>query len=284
MWKSVIWDEPEEQDEQGNANPLYNEWVEEVLSEPWFVALRDLVKWTGTWTGAEEKLMKEIKLRVNREVWESEDFPSEPQKLMEYYEIIYFARSGLNLEIFDYSELKKKDLKEFDVPGWGPESALLVEQDSAGRKPFYNDVLSKLTKYENPLLLAFLIFTNSPKFARNRRRWSGGTVELAEVLGASYPAPGLNCPSYLAHLGWSSDTGPGAFYGHKFNKFHKLLDLSCPSDFRRFHERIRTYAYILKEVGIKVGWKKEPWVVKDLEGEKRPIKRTRWTIEAPRWA
>ena len=43
-------------------------------------------------------------------------------------------------------------------------------------------------------------------------------------------------------------------------------------------------SYILKEVGIKVSWKKEPWVVKDSEGEKRPIKRTRWTIEAPRWS
>src|SRR5215204_5760970 len=154
MWKSVIRDFPEEQDEQGNANLLYNEWVEALREEPWFVALRDLVKWSGTWVGTEEELMGELRLRVDREVWESEDFPSEPQKLMKYYEIIYFARSGLNLEIFDYSELKKKDLEEFDVPGWGPEAPILVEQDSAGRKPFFNDVLFKLAKYENPLLLA----------------------------------------------------------------------------------------------------------------------------------
>ncbi len=81
MWKSVIWDEPEEQDEQGNANPLYEEWFEEVLREPWFVALQDLVKWTGAWVGTEEQLMEEIRLRVDREVWEFEDFPSDFRKL-----------------------------------------------------------------------------------------------------------------------------------------------------------------------------------------------------------
>jgi len=166
MWKSVIRDYLEEQDEQGNTIPLYNEWVEELLREPWFVALRDLVRWPGIWTGTEEQLMQEIRLRIDRDVWESEDLPSEPQKLMEYHEAIYFARSGLNLEIFDYSELKKKDLKEFDVPGWGPEAPILVEQGLVGRRPSYNEVVFELAKYENPLLLAFLIFTDSPKFAR----------------------------------------------------------------------------------------------------------------------
>jgi hypothetical protein len=46
MWKSVIRDYPEELDEWGNSNPLFLEWIEALISEPWLTALQDLVERT----------------------------------------------------------------------------------------------------------------------------------------------------------------------------------------------------------------------------------------------
>jgi len=174
MWKSMIRDYPEEQDEQGNTNPLHDEWVETLLEEPWFVALQDLVKWTGTWAGSEEELMKEIKLRVNREVWESEDFPADPKKLMEYYGILFCA-SPSSLNILDYRELKKEDVEDFDVPGWGPAAPILVERGRTGLRLSHEDArYTLLCKYRSPLPLAVLEFTSDRyKFNKKRRIWSG---------------------------------------------------------------------------------------------------------------
>lgn len=171
MWKSVIRDYPEELDESGTeVNPLFFEWVEALVGEPWLSALQDLVAWTKIWTGTEEDLMEEIRSRVHQEVWESEDFPSDFPEFRNFYKIAwqeaYAISSGdLGLHIFRYDELSKKDLKEFYAPGWGPEAPVLVERDGAAR-PSYLEATIKLVKYEDPLLLAFLIFTDSAKFAR----------------------------------------------------------------------------------------------------------------------
>ena len=86
MWKSVIRDYPDEQDEWGTGfNPLFLEYAEALVREPWLVALQDIVAWTKVWTGIEEALMEEIRFRVNRELWESEDFPSDFERLRYYY-------------------------------------------------------------------------------------------------------------------------------------------------------------------------------------------------------
>ena len=90
MWKSVIRDYPEELDEWNNIiNPLFLEWIEALISEPWLAALQDLVGRTRIWTGTEEQLMEEIRFRVNREVWESDDFPSDFPEFREYYRIAW---------------------------------------------------------------------------------------------------------------------------------------------------------------------------------------------------
>src|SRR3712207_9233470 len=64
------------------------------------------------------------------------------------------------------------------APGWGPAAPILVERDGAARPPTYTMAMVDLAKYQEPLLLAFLIFTDSAKFARNKRQWSGSTEEL----------------------------------------------------------------------------------------------------------
>lgn len=294
MWKSVIRDYPEEEDEWG-INPLFLEWVEALMREPWLVALQDLVRWTKIWTGTEEGLMEEIRSRVNQEVWESEDFPSDFPQFREFYRIawqlaFYISRLGLGLELFRYDELTKKELKEFYAPGWGTAAPILVERDGAARPPKHIFAMVDLAKYQEPLLLAFLIFTDTAKFVRNQRWWSGSTEELVEVLLGCYPMPGLNCRMEVALVKWSSypELHPVdvslAFFEHSSMELIKDSWGWDRSDYRRFHAKMTTCAGILEEVvGIKVSKKKVTHRVREPGGEVRKTKRTRWTIEAPPW-
>lgn len=260
------------------------------MNEPWFVALQDLVKWTGTWTGSEEELMRELRLRVNREVWESEDFPSDPPKLMKYYEAMFFASSEVSLgdeglSLLDYRDFKKKDLEDYDVPEWGPEAPILLSQGWAGARPFYQQALyTLLDKYRSPLPLAVLGFTDGRKFTKKTRSWSGSTTELAQALLGHYPWPGHRWPNYCPALSPTPEDPENKKAERLFDETHDLLmNLWEASDYRRFHELMRTCAYIVKDVGIKVSWEKVPSIVADSEGGTKSTKRTRWTIEAPRW-
>ena len=281
MWKSEIRNSPPSELEWGVPNPAYDEWVDAIAEEPWFVALRDLVKWGGVWTGTEEELVAEVRLRVDREVGESEDFPSDFGTLMDYHHILYYSRFGLGLEIYDHREFKKKDLGAFDVPGWGPEASILVERDHAGKRPSYYEAMHTLARYRSPLALALLIFTDGPKFARHKRRWTGRTSELAEALAGSYPSPGLNCPVYLPALAGCPDADPTSFYGN--DDTWKLLRPETRADYAAFGRRIRTCARIVEEVGIEVTWEKMPFTFTDPEGNTETTKRTHWTVTAKRW-
>jgi hypothetical protein len=78
MWKSAINSGPNP-DEEG-----YAEWLDEVMQEPWVLALEELVKWSGVWTGTGEQLIRELKARVGKEVRESKDFPSSLEQLFRY--------------------------------------------------------------------------------------------------------------------------------------------------------------------------------------------------------
>jgi hypothetical protein len=291
MWKSVIRDYPEDQDEQGNFNPMFGEWVETLVEEPWLVAMRDLVKWSGTWTGTEEELMEEIRLRVNREVWESEDFPSGFPKLRKYFQIAWQVSivngAQLNLEMFDYHEVKKdKDLEEFCVPGWGPEAPILVEQGSAGRRPSYRRALyTLLYKYRSPLPLAVLNFTYfGGKFTKKNRSWSGSSKDLVEALMEGYNWPGEVIPTPCPAVPPTPEDPEGKEAERLFDEvWDKLEGLWDPSGYRWLHGQMRTCAYMVEDVGIKVSWKKEPTTVTDSEGNPRSTKRTRWSIEAPYW-
>jgi len=293
MWKSVIRDYPEEEDEWGNLNPLFLEWIEALTSEPWLVALQDLVRWTRIWTGTEAELMEEIRSRVNREAWESEDFPSDFPEFREFYMIAwqlahYISSGGLGLALFRYDELTEKELKEFYAPGWGPEAPILVERDGAARPPTYTFAMVDLAKYQEPLLLAFLIFTDSTKFVRNKRWWSGSTEELVEVLLGCYPMPSLNCRMEVAYVKWSSypelNDMSVAFFDHSSMELISDSWGWDRSDYRRFHGKMKTCASILEEVvGIKLSKKKVTHTVREPGGEVRKTKRTRWVIEAPPW-
>ena len=283
MWKSLINDIPDPQDEEGNTNPQWLRWLDTVTQEPWFVALWDLLRWSGTWTGTEEELVEEVSLRVSREVRESEDFPSTWEKFSEYYGTLYdYAHRRLPM-ILDYRELTKKDLEEFDVPGWGPEAPILVERDLAGRKPCYRNALCDLLyRYRSPLSIAILNFTyESSKFTKKNRVWSGFTNKLAEQLRGYCPIP--SCCGQFPTLPPIPDGPEGEDLERRFDETYELLGLMEFSDYRELAGRMRTCAYILKEFGIKVSWEKVSVPVSDSEGRQRERQKLYWTVEAPRW-
>ena len=283
MWKSMIYESPEPEIEWHKLNPQWLRWLDTVTEEPWFVALEDLVKWSGTWTGTEEELVEEVSLRVSREVRESEDFPSTYEKFSEYYDILYYSDPHRPPMILDYRELTKKDLEEFDVPGWGPEAPILVERDFAGRKPRYRAALCDLLyRYRSPLSIAVLNFTySSSKFTKKNRVWSGFTNKLAEQLRGYCPIP--SCSGQFPTLPPIPDDPEGEDLKRRFDETYELLDLMEFSDYRELAGRMRTCAYILKEFGVKVSWEKVSVPVSDSEGRPREKQKLYWTVEAPRW-
>jgi hypothetical protein len=93
----------------------------------------------------------------------------------------------------------------------------------------------------------------------------------------------LNCPLFFDQLRWASCEGCDAFYDPSCKELLHDFGLFDPSDYPRFHARMKTCAHILKEAGIKVSKKKVTSRVREPGGEVRKMKKTRWTVEGPRW-
>jgi hypothetical protein len=119
------------------------------------------------------------------------------------------------------------------------------------------------TKYRNPLAALVVKFTyHDHKFTSNNREWWGRTRKLAERLSIRY--------MYEV-----------AFIESRRNKeLEEALKLERPEDFRRFHRQMRTCAYILKDVGVRVSWEKFRYRKPETDEE---YSFTLWTIEAPHW-
>lgn len=277
MWKSVIREIPDEQDEQYNTNPLHEKWVDELEQEPWFVALRDVAEPTGIWVGTEEELVEEVRRRVSRAVRESEDFPADYKMLDRYFGILWESRPRIDYVTLDYRELTKEDLKEFDVEGWGLAAPILLERGFVGRRPRMRDACCKLLRYESPLALAVMIFTDNHPFTKKNREWCGGSRELADKLRRSYPDDfGLRwCLEGIDPLELVPD-----FIETLHEHEDKELLYGIWTDYRLLYRRMKTCARIAKEVGIEVSWEMVP---SHRPGTSGKSERLWWTIRAPRW-
>lgn len=75
----------------------------------------------------------------------------------------------------------------------------------------------------------------------------------------------------------------GAFLDNSCRELIEDAYLFGPSDYRRFHARMKTCAGILEEVGIELSKEKVARTVGEPGGEVRKTKHTRWTVEGPRW-
>lgn len=82
---------------------------------------------------------------------------------------------------------------------------------------------------------------------------------------------------------WALDDISIAFFDHSCRELIDDVYLFGLSDHRRFHTRMKTYAGILEEVGIKLSKKKVTRTVREPGGEARKTKQTHWTLEGPRW-
>ena len=65
-----------------------------------------------------------------------------------------------------------------------------------------------------------------------------------------------------------------------FDELKEEIKLESPEDFRRFCGRMRTCAYVLRDVGVQVSWEKH---VGQKVATDEKYTYTWWTIEAPRW-
>jgi hypothetical protein len=286
-WRSLINDFPDEENWEGDPLPMnYLEWLGKVMQEPWVEALWSLVQWSGVWVGTEAELIRELKMRVDKEVSTSPDFPSSLERLMAYqdYAIDGFLTSRLG--ILDFRELTEEDLEDFDVPGWGPDATVLVKAGDACYRPDFWDVQFKLLKYWHPFPVGVFMFTDSKKFPK-QRTWHGTSKELSQELMKHYPTyrniPWLPLDRARPEGVDDIDPWPGFATEEELAAMDNLGGTEGPLV---FYKLMRKWAPILKEEArIEISWQKRrgsPQLPETFYPEDVPLK-TYWTIQAPRW-
>jgi hypothetical protein len=252
---------------EGHPRDELDRLVDEITREPWFEALKSLTDWSGLWVGTEEDLMEELKKRT-AEVQAgdvdvaSEDFPSSASEIIEPPQDVDWAMRKERLSITDYRTMEKDLRENYDVPGWGRKAPILLQRGLAGLRPSRDGALFYLSQYGNPLAASVVLFTYiDSKFKSKERRWSGSTAELAQQL-SFYPVKINNDME-------------------RHEQIWKVLRLERRADHRRFSAMMKTCAYILKDVEVKVTWKRITGR-NSVTDEKYVY--TRWTVEAPNWA
>jgi hypothetical protein len=244
-----------------------DEWIDAIISKPWFAALKSLPGETGLWVGTEEDLMEELKKRtVEVQASDvdvaSEAFPSSAREIIEPPQDVDWAMRKERLSITDYRTMEKELRENYDVPEWGRKAPILLQRGLAGLRPSRDGALYRLSLYGNPLAASVVVFTYiDSKFKGRDRQWSGSTAELAQQL-SFYP------------VRMNDDM-------ERHEQIWKVLRLERRADRRRFSAMMKTCAYILKDMGVKVS-RERITGRKPLTDEKYTY--TRWTIEAPHWA
>ena len=263
-------DQPDEQPydywiEDAAPGREIDEWIDAITRRPWFVALKSLPGEAGLWVGTDEDLMEELKKRtveVQAGDVASEEFPSSAREIIEPPQDVDWAMRKERLSITDYRTMEKELRENYDVPGWGRKAPILLQRSLTGLRPSRDGALYHLSLYGNPLAASVVVFTYiDSKFKGRDRQRSGSTAELAQQL-SFYP------------VRISDDM-------ERHEQIWKVLRLERRADRRRFSAMMKTCAYILKDVGVKVTWKRITGR-NPLTDEKYTY--TRWTIEAPHWA
>ena len=251
--------------EEGHPRDELDRLVDKTTSAPGFVALKSLTDRSRLWVGTEVELMAEIEARAGRDASRSKDFHSYVSESTETppMHVVYAFRKA-RLEVLDYRQMTKKIREDYYGPGWGRSAPIMIGRGLAGRKP-YREAAAYLmtTKYRNPLAALVVEFTYyHHKFTRNNREWWGRTRELAEQLSILY----MDEVDFIE--------------SRRNKKLEEALKLERLEDFRRFCGQMRTCAFLLKDVGVKVSWEKH---VGQRVATDEKYTFTLWTIEAPRW-
>jgi hypothetical protein len=270
-------DQPDEQPydyriEDAEPGREIDEWIDAITRRAWFVALKSLPGEAGLWVGTEEDLMEELKKRTVEEQAgdvASEAFPSRAREIIEPPQDVEWAMRRERLSLVDYREVEKEVRGDFDAPGWGRKAPILLERNLSAHKPSHEGAQYMLaTKYHNRLAILIVDFTyHDLTFKRNDQTWSGRTRELAERLSIQ-----LNSEFGMRELGSREN--------ELVEELKEAIKLESPEDFRRFCGRMRTCAYILRDVGVKVSWEKH---IGQKVATDEKYTYTLWTIEAPRW-
>ena len=280
-------DQPDEQlrddhvDADAERHREIDEWIDAITRRPWFAALKSLPGEAGFWVGTEEELIEELIARMLEEQDDGdalvdEDFPSSAREIVDPPDDVVFAMRKERLSLVDYREVEKELRQDFDAPGWGRKAPMLLELGLAAHKPSHEGAQYILaTKYRNPLAILVVGLTyDDPTFLRNQRMWlgntrwwSGRTRDLATRLSIQ-----LNREFDMMELEPREKK--------LFDELKEAIKLESPEDFRRFCGRMRTCAYILRDIGVQVSWEKH---VGQKVATDEKYTYTWWTIEAPRW-
>jgi hypothetical protein len=280
-------DQPDEQlhddhfDADAERHREIDEWIDAITRRPWFAALKSLPGEVGFWIGSEEELIEELIARILEEQGDGdalvdEAFPSSAREIVDPPDDVVFAMRKERLSLLDYRKVEKELRGGFDAPGWGRKAPILLERDLSAHKPYHEGAQHILvTKYRNPLAILVVGLTyDDPTFKRNQRMWlgntrwwSGRTRDLATRLSIQ-----LNREFDMMELEPREK--------ELFDELKEEIKLESPEDFRRFCGRMRTCAYILRDVGVQVSWEK--YVGQKVATDEK-YTFTWWTIEAPRW-
>lgn len=283
IWRSKIDDCPERDADHPFYPEGYDEWLEEVMAEPWVRAMEDLVKWTGIWVGTEEQFFAELEMRVGKAIFASPNFPSSIERLNLYIEIAVEGFMQMDLTFFHYQEMSPEDLADFDVPEWGPEAPILVFAGRATSRPNYYRAMCRLLAFhQDALPLSILLFTGEDRHFKDSRRWSGTTTELIKKLQNNPPNQPGAMPMYFIDCFRPEEEH------RSLPDFHfdppGLLEPWHREDYITFHQQMKRWAPVLREYGIKISLQKRPFRWISPEGDKSELReRTCWPIEAPRW-
>jgi hypothetical protein len=250
------------------------EWIDAITRRPWFAALQCLPGEAGFWVGTEEELIEELIARMlevqdDGEALVDEAFLTSAREIIDPPDDVVFAMRKERLSLVDYRKVEKELRQDFDAPGWGRKAPILLERDLSAHKPSHEGAQYILaTKYHNPLAILVVDFTyHDLTFKRDDQMWSGRTRKLAERLRIQlYREFGIG--------------GLVPTENELFDELKEAIKLDSPEDFRRFCGRMRTCAYMLRDVGVMVSWEKHVGQ-KIATGEKYTY--TWWTIEAPHW-
>ncbi len=161
------------------------EWIDAIISKPWFAALKSLPGDRGLWVGTEDELMEELKERVSPDAALSEEFPSSAREIIEPPQGVDWAMRKERLSITDYRTIEKELRENYDVPGWERKAPILLQQSLAGLRPSRDGALYHVSQYGNPLAASVVVFTYiDGKFKSKERTWSGhrGACPAVELL------------------------------------------------------------------------------------------------------
>jgi hypothetical protein len=269
---------------RGAPSKEYEEWVDRIAEEPWFIALIELVKHQGQWwVGTWQELIRQLRRRAGEEASACEDFPSTLDRLKDYAWVASDAFTRADIDFLDYELAEAYGTDEFDAPGWGPQAPVLIFRDNSVLRPDYIWTLGKVLERWDPFLLAVFLFVSNEGLG-NGRCWEGTTPQFVEALSRQRPDQ-ESVPNYISKCFRPAGSASPLPEYEDTEEEARLLRRRALMDYEAFVDRIRKNVPFLESIGIRVRMELHPSEVGSSANlvTRRDWKQAQWVVRAPRW-